>query len=789
MFKYILIFLAFCIGSLFSQIAPRGWQDHISINVPNSVAKSGSTIYASNRAGIIYFNEEELSPQTLNKINGLSDVGIRLLRSNTYNKKTLVIYDNSNIDIIDENNNVKNYPDFKLKTLAGKKIVNEVTFDKQLAYLACGFGIVVFDTEKLEVRDTYIIGPSASEVDIFQVALNDSLIFAATPLGIFSSNYKTQILNNYQNWKLDTVNLPKGIYPGIVNVKGTILTAWAPSRLSDTIKGKDTLYSLSAQNVWQKYPPFNQSNNTIIKLGPTYVDPIQGYFSIVDATSLLVLEVSTGSIVTHLNSFNGEVGYGEIRDAVMGKDHTGNVSYWVADNRFGLYQTLGVFPYFPQNKFTRNGTNKSSIGNIDIFDGVVAVSPSLIENAGVGNYIREGINILKDGEWKYLPTSDPNGVALEDVTSVLLDRKDKTKMWVASWANGVFEYKDNVQIAAYTSSNTNIPMLGGVPRSSGLSMDDDGNVWFTHSDQKGFLGVIHKDGRYQNLEFDGGRFSRKTYIDSKGNIWILHERNGGITIYKPELINDVFATPIKDVNYQIMNSAIGTGNLESNSVYTIAEDKDGRMWIGTNAGIKVLYNTNALFDGGNYDAQPIKIVQDGNVELLLGKETVTSIVIDGANNKWCGTSLGGVYCFSPDGITQLYHFTKENSPLYSNTIIDINYDEVTGDIFIGTETGLQSFRSTIIEGSQTYSNVYAYPNPVKPDYQGSVFVRGLLNNSVVKIADESGALVWETKSTGGQIEWPVRTLSGTKVSTGVYLIYSATPNGTFRVVSKVLVVN
>lgn len=784
-----LLSLLFCCLSLLasSQVGPRGWQEHISINSCNSVARLGTYIYGSNGAAIVYFDQKELAPRSLSKINGLSDVGIRLLRTNPYNKMLMVVYDNCNIDLITNRTAVTNYPDFKLKALNGKKLVNEVTFKDQFAYLACGFGIVVFDTEKREIRDTYIIGPNASELEVFQVALNDSLIFAATTSGLYYANYKTKILNNYQNWKKAN-DLPTGVYSGIINVNGQLLSAYSPSRLSDTLKNKDTLYELNPQNKWEKYAPFKNQGLTIHRFSSIY----ESAFSIISDANILVLNAPDGKIVTNLNSFNGVVDYGQIRDLHQSKDHTGNVSYWVADNRFGLYQTLGYYPYEPQRKLSRNGTNSPQIGRIDAYNGVITVAPSLIGNAGVANASREGINILKENEWKYLPTLDNNANPLIDVTSVLIDRFEPDQMWIANWFNGVYLYKDNKLKTAYTPSNTNMPVYAdGLPRCGGLSMDKKGNVFFAHSDQKGFLGVIHTEsGEYQNLSFDNGRFTRKTFADRNGNVWMLHERDGGITVYKPSLqSNGKFAAPVKDLNFRILDNAPGSGNLESKSVYAIAEDLDGRIWIGTTAGIRVIYNSSALFSGADYDAQPIKITQDGNVELLLGKETVTSIVVDGANNKWCGTLLGGVYCFSPDGQRQLYHFTKENSPLFSNTIVDINYNAVTGDVFIGTEVGLQSFRGTVIEGSSNYSDIYAYPNPVKPGYAGTVQIRGLVASSVVKISDESGNLVWETKSAGGQVEWPVTTLSGSRVTSGVYLVHSATTDGEFRAVAKILVIN
>lgn len=782
-------FLSFVAGlvslAMAAQVGPRGWQEHIGINSPNTVTKNGTYIYASNSAEIIYFDEQEKAPRALSKINGLSDVGVRLLRTNPNNNKVLVMYDNCNLDIISNKTTVTNYPDFKLKSLNGKKIINEATFLGNLAYLACGFGIVVFDMERLEVKDTYIIGPNASEMEVYQVALNDSIIFAATPNGVYKANYKLKILNNYRNWTKIS-ELPTGPYNGIVAISGMILTAYTPSRLSPANDGKDTLYQLTPQNVWQKYPAFANASNSFIKLGATYKD----YFTIIEVTNIRVTEATTGINYTNLNSFNGQVDYGRIRDVYFDKDYTGNIAFWVCDATFGLYRTLNYYPFEPQVKLTKNGTNSTNIGMIDIYKGKLALAPSQIGNAGVGNYINQGVNLYDDGVWTYQPILDTIGSARLDVTSVLFDRKDDKKLWVANWGDGVFLYEDNVLKKKYTPANVGMNVyVDNLPRCGGLSMDANGNVYFAQSDQKGYLGVIKSNGAYQNIQFEDGKFTRKTFVDKSGLIWMLHERDGGVTVFKPAITNSIIATPLKDITYRELDNSPGTGNLQSLGVFSIAQDLDGRIWIGTTAGISVIYNPSAIFTSSSFDAQPIKIVQDGNVELLLGKETVTSIVVDGANNKWCGTQLGGVYCFSPDGQQQLYHFTKENSPLFSNTVIDLNYDAKTGDVFIGTEVGLQSFRSEIVEGASDYKTIHSYPNPVKPGYAGTVQITGLIDNSLVKIADASGNLVWETKSAGGQVEWPVSTLNGSRVTSGVYLVYAATTNGEFKEVSKILVIN
>lgn len=778
MIRVLLFIFCSIIFPVFSQVGPRTWQDHLGINSCNSVTKNGFMVYASYYNGIIRFDERELSPTAMNKINGLSDIGVRLLRTNTYNNKVLVIYDNCNIDVIDENQNVINFPDIKLKSLNGKKIINEVTFDKQYAYLACGFGIVVFDTEKLETKDTYIIGPNASNLEAYQLALNDTLIFAATPTGIYRAN-RNKILNNYKNWTYDTLYLPKGTFCGVQNVAGKIVSCYCPSTLDAAYKDKDSIF-IFVNNKWKN---FDGQGHSIRKMGASYGT----LFSFVDPIGLIVKDVNTGILHQYINNYNGEIEYGTLRDSYIGRDYSGRVSYWIADVRFGLNQRYEYFD--PPVKITRNGMNRSTVGNIDIYKGRVAVSPSLINNTGTGNYSREGINMLKEDDWSYLKCYQDDGKVVSDITSVLWDRIDTSRMWICSWYYGVMQYKNNKLLKpSYTTTSTpSMPQIGpSEPRCSGLSMDKSGNLWFANSDQKGYLSVIKRSGAYQNFVFNVSRsFTRKTFVDKNDYVWILHERDGGLTVYK----NTNFAAPQLNANYKWLSNSVGNGNLQSNSIYSIAEDLDGKIWIGTGQGISVFYNPTAIFSGNDFDSQPIKIVQDGNVELLLGKEIVTTIRVDGANNKWCGTQSGGLYCFNPDGLTQLYHFTKENSPLYSNTIIDINYNEVTGDLFFATDLGLQSFRGIIVAGEKEYKDVHAYPNPVRPNYQGTVLIRGLIDESIVKITDESGNMVWEAKSTGGQIEWPVTTFANARVTSGVYIVYTTTTTGELKALTKVLVVN
>jgi hypothetical protein len=774
-----LIFYSFCFCT-FSQVGPYSWQDHTSLNSNGiTVCRFNGKIYASNYNGLVAVDDEEGSTQRLNKINGLSDVGIKLLRVNPYTNKLLVIYDNANIDIIDQKNVIKNYPDIKLKTLNGKKAINEVFFKGKYAYLATGIGIILFDTEKLEIKDTYIIGPNGSSLEINQVTLNDSIIFAASAIGLYKANYTTKILNDFNSWKL-TPGLPVGIYSGVISVTDKIITAFSPSK-GDPTQLIDTLYTLNNGNAWSKFFPATTSN-LIRKL--SYVSGEN--FALFGLFGPQVLNVNTKNLMVNITTCNGKnLG---ANDIVFYTDNNNLMSYWVADRFNGLFQTFGSPPFYTQNIKSINGLNKSIISNIDVYNGTVAISPSFPNDGGGTALEIQGINLYSDNNWTYFESIDPNyNLPYFDINCVYFDRKDPSRIWASSWGVGLLEFKDQQKVAVYDATNTNMGQVyPGSVRASGLAQDKDGNLWIGVSDANKYLSVRKRDGTFHHFDFQAPRFTRRIMVDKNNYVWALHERDNGITVFKPDAN---FSAPQLDVNYRVLTREPTKGNLESNSVYSIAEDKDGKIWVGTSAGLRVFYTPANMFSSNNYDAQPIKIVQDGNVELLLEKETVSAIVVDGANNKWVGTQTSGVYCFSPDGLRELNHFTKANSPLYSDNIVDLNYNKVTGDIFIGTDLGLQSFRSPIIEGDENYDQIYAFPNPVKPSYTGNVFVRGLVDNSVVKVTDESGNLVWETKSTGGQVEWPVKNLSGARAASGVYVIYASTTNGELKAYTKVLVVN
>jgi sugar lactone lactonase YvrE len=780
-----------------AQVEIGGWVDHLGFNSCVSIAKVGGDFYTSNYSSVLKVNIDDKSTERYSKINKLSDVGINLLRGNDADNTLIICYENGNIDVL-QNDNVKNFSDIKRKPINGKKQINDVLFRGGLAYLSSGFGIIVFDYNKQEVKEVYGIGPNGSVLEVYQVCFSDSLVYAATPIGLLKCNYKTKALNNFQNWSL-VQGLPAGPYAGVVITNNVVYAGYSPYRINNNTIDKDTLYQFQ-NNLWNKFPS---------KAFPYAIKRLLSYgkvFSMIERDIIGGLSLSsyneTQLQLAVINGFPPGVVGANISDAYILDKGNLNYEYWVADLNSGLIKSNGFFVSNEQNKVTVNGLFKNSISNISIKKGKVAVSPVRMDETGGGQYRVDAINVLENKEWKYLVLSGKDADSTNgDLNAVYIDDLDSKRMFVSSWLKGLVEYYDNKVVRYYNRYNSSLPVMPLDPnthRTSGMDMDKDGNLYVASSDNDKFLSVRRKDGSLVTLDNNNtisvsggqikGAFIRRIMVDKNGQCWMLHERGEGITIVKPQNLNSSNPTFRAIRIGKQLNNSNPNSNLGASS-YAIVEDKDGKIWVGTNEGISVFSNPQNALSGSYSDGNPIKIVQDGNVELLLEKEIVTALCIDGANNKWVGTLASGVYCFSPDGQKQLFHFTRDESPLFSNQIVDIAYDEKSGDIFIATDLGMQSYRTLIVEGEENYKDIHAYPNPVKPGFAGKVHIRGLVDQSIVKISDESGNFVWETKSTGGQVEWPITNFAGTRVSSGVYIIYAAPANGEIKAVSKIMVVN
>ncbi len=769
--KYLTLFL-FGLFSYtgFSQVKIGQWVDHLSYDYANSVSKVGNIVYVSNGQGLAKYNDGDNSLEKLTKIEGLSDVGITTIKKNDYNDVLLVIYKNSNVDIIKANGTIVNISDLKRKIIPGKKNINEVYFKDNIAYLSCGFGMILIDTDKLEIKETYQIGNGVTFKEVFQVTKTDSAIYAATESGIYYG-LVSKNLSNYQNWLPLNTGITPGPYNCIVNFYGKIIANYS-ARLANNSSFADTLWQFNG-SVWTKYPYKTNSENKKIYDYSKY-----GKLLILDQWGLADY-TTTGVLGDYITNYGFD--YSSINDGF----YENSSHFWLADNKYGLIKSNGGSPK-SNEKITINGPGNNLVNDLSIKDGNLVSAPIYLGATFSFIYKSHKPGLYQNKEWSSI-TSIPDSI--KDINCVAIDPNDKNHVVFGSMGYGVVELKNNQFSTVYNTANTPMVGYGGSNQLwiTGINFDKNSNIWALNSGSSRIISV-KKGSTWTNLDFTSiisGPTVSKIIFDKSNQAWIVLARSTGLMVYKD--VNSL--TQPTNLNTKLLSVSKGNGFLPTPDIYSICEDLDGKIWVGTGKGITVFYNPENVFTGTNFDSQQILIEQDNHVQILLENDVITSIAVDGVNRKWVGTESSGVYCFSPDGQTQIYHFSVDNSPIYSNIVRDIATDETSGDVFIATEKGIQSFRTNVIKGFDDFTNVHAFPNPIRPGFDGKVYVTGLIDEASVKITDVAGNLVWETKSQGGLIEWNLQTFSGTKVASGVYLIYCASASGDKSATTKLLVVN
>ncbi len=325
-------------------------------------------------------------------------------------------------------------------------------------------------------------------------------------------------------------------------------------------------------------------------------------------------------------------------------------------------------------------------------------------------------------------------------------------------------------------------------RIGGLDFDSQGNLWIANSEAGKNLHKLSPSGDWESFtlpEVANSRNIGQMIVSKSDDKWIIVPR--GHDIY---VVDKTGAQKKHLPLISYFNNGINEIFNRMNDVYSIAEDHDGNIWIGTSKGVAVYSNPSRIWTATPfYATQPSLNLNDGLYHPLLETETVTAIAVDGANRKWLGTKSSGVYLISENGEEELMHFTQENSPLLSNSIKTIAINEKNGEVFFGTNEGLISYLGDAIGGDNGFKNVYVYPNPVRETYNGPVTITGLMEDTDVKITDISGNLVHHGKSLGGQAIWDGKNLNGNRVKTGVYLVFCNDKTGNETHITKLLFIH
>jgi hypothetical protein len=745
------------------------WRIHLPYNDGKFVSGGNDLVYCATQYALCSYKKSDASVQRYSRLTGLSDFEISTIRYSAENKLLLIAYESSDIDLLYDDGTVVNIPDIKLKNIVGGKGINNIFFINQTAYLSCDFGIVVVDLIRHEIRDTYYIGPGGTSVIVHQFGYTGARFYAATDKGLLYADASSQTLFNYESWSQDTtMHLladPDKPFTGITYFDNNVIAVY-----------NDTLKIAYDGTGWREFTTEHFSQST--------VDVFNGFLSLKNYFSIAFYE----NIQTPVSGFYiDQYPHGYPVDAYRDVDNY----YWIADanNGFMRYVQSG-FENIYLNSPTGIGAFAMDAGSEGIWvvgGGLVFTGTWCADHSDYGTYW------FNNNEWKsFNKINDPLYSAQWDKCniSVAVDPKNGKHAFVGMRNCGLMEYGPDGGTKIYNSTNSTIKPIDGDPANTwiaGVDFDSDGNLWVASNLNSTQLNELTTAGTWKSYNL-GATYSDKhlfnVMTDSYHNKWI-NARGAGLIVF-----NENDPDNPSDNLLKLLTTVPGQGGLPSSDVFSLAEDKEQAIWVGSSAGVFVIYNPGNIFTGGNYDAQKILLEQDGHAQYLLETEVVTAIAVDGANRKWFGTKSSGVYLMSPDGTKMIHTFNTENSPLPSNDIASIAIDPVTGEVFFGTgDKGICSYRGDATDGGDACDHYYVFPNPVKHDYHGSIAITGLVANASVKITDVSGQVVYQTKANGGQAVWNGNNFDGKRAQTGIYMVFVTNDDGSETCVTKMVFTN
>jgi len=765
-----LIFSAFMAVSFLLRSQPIGigeWRDHMPYNNCTVVTRDGNKIYAATPLSLFSLDQDDNAITRMSKVNGLSDIGISTIEFSQTYRTLLVAYSNANIDLVHDHG-VVNIADIKRKPILGYKTINKIFYDDKYAYLSCGFGIVVFNMAKQEIHDTYFIGPNGTQINVLGLTMFNDTIFAATEKGIYMAPKNAPNLANYAYWQLVPGMNPLQSYSHIATFNDKIIV-----NKNGINENTDTIYYYNGTG-WHTL--LSGTSNEIHSIRSTPDQLIITYNYYVD-----FLDQNMTSVFRIWNYYP-ESPYSN--DAIM----EGSNLVWIGDTYKGLVKFDKAANVF--EKIIPNGPYSSNVFDMSQEGGELWVAAGGVSTSWGNIWSKDGLSVFDGTSWGiYNRTTIPSMDTLIDIVAVAVNPLNHKQVFAGSWGKGAIEFNDHQLVNRFTDQNSslqraNLPFFWiGV---GGVSVDKEGRAWFTNNGANDALSVRKADGAWKALSPEiGERGVAGLYTDSYGYKWIFFPKEIGIAVFTD---NGTIENQSDD-RTKILNNVTGNGGLPGNVVRSIAEDLEGRIWVGTDNGVAVFYNPENIFSGQPFDAQKPLVEYGGYVQYLLENETVNAIAIDGANNKWFGTDRSGAYLVSSDGTKEIHHFTVDNSPILSNSIRTISIDNQTGEVYFGTDKGIISYKGTATQGGDKNENVYAYPNPVREGYTGYIAIKGLVTSADVKITDVAGNVIFATRAEGGQAVWNGRNYEGRKAATGVYLVYATNDDGKETVVTKILFIN
>ena len=758
--------LLLCVGvavSASAQIATGTWRDHPNFTQCVDVAASsdlGLVLVAVQTAVFAMTLDEVGVPtgeiQRFGKAEGLSRADISTVALSAQSGWAIVAYMEGTFDLIRVDpdgalSDVVPINDLSEADLLGSKRPHRLVLDGDRLMLCTDIGVVEYDLDGLEVRDTWKLESDGVPLAVRSVARVAGQWWAATSSGLWVAPVGATFPGNPATWTLagmagadllDLLPLESGGLVTIERREGADAVWWKP------VTGDWTDVSLGLNEDWRRLASDGDHFWASTAFGLVQWEP-NGAPS--------PIQTQAGSVYLQPMGISGA-----------------SEGLWLANAHSGVLRLDAGGDAF-HGPFAPNGPRSNACTRLDAWNEWLWVASGGTDAAGVPLYRQAGFSGRKGTWWRNIapPEGEAGGAGVQDPVEVSIHPLDPEVAVFGSLEEGLIEVEGAGIRNFWNPSNSPLEWNStwDVNRCtvSALDFDRQGNLWVANEGTEHPLKMRDAEGGWHAFELEGlgpaTGFTR--LLATQGDqVWMALAKGGGVAVMSTA------GTPEdpSDDDFRILTQAEGEGGLPSSFVYALEEDLDGEIWVGTLQGPAVFYQPSSLFGSETTDAQQILIEQDGNFQFLLETETVWDIALDGGNRKWVATVNNGAFLLTPDGRGQVAHFTAENSPLPTDEVYDVAIDQSSGLVYFATPNGITSFRGTATNfvSELGQSPLAIFPNPLRPEDPPRVTIDGLAFGSEVHIVDAAGRNVRRLDSAGGRVFWDTLDEEGRPVPEGVY---------------------
>ncbi|NQX77467.1 two-component regulator propeller domain-containing protein [Gilvibacter sp.] len=730
------------------------WTGYFSYNTTVDISEGPDELIVAAENAYFELDLTTREITTTSSIQGLSGEEISTIYYSQANNLTIIGYANGLLEVVLEGGEVVTVVDIldELAVPPDEKRINHFYEFEDILYISTDYGISEYDLSALEFGDTFFIGAGGTRLRIIQTTVVDGFIYAVAPLeGLKRADQSSPDLIDFNLW--DTVITAQR---GVVNFNGTLYLSRFAGQISRQNEGGGfTLLETLDEGIID----FRATDEYLIA---TTLNQVHVYNT----------DFEKVAFVTGLPGFDYRLNAGSAKN---GNIYMGTREFGILEVPFGSNIPTQVLPDGPlRNRvFAIDAAPNQLYASFG--DVTVSFNPFPLS--------RFGMSRLFNDSWRNYSYEDI--FQANDIVNVTINPADTSQVYFSSFNSGLLELREGTPTILYDDSNSPLETISAEItdiRIYGADFDREGNLWFVQSLVDDGLKRITPGGAISSVDVtsvipDGDLALTELKVSREGFIYFGSAQNGVIA-YSPN-----------SGEFRKISEGIGSGNLPFNDVRALAFDNNNRLWIGTTQGLRVFFNVGGIFEeGSNVDSNQIIILENGVPQELLFEQPITDIEVDGSNNKWVATATSGVFYFSANGQETLLRFTKDNSPLPSNNVQDIAIDGLSGRVYFATTNGLVAFNGRATDPRDDLQGLYAFPNPVRPEYSGPVTIDGLTEGANVKITDLEGNLVFEQTSEGGSVQWDTTAFGKYRVRSGVYFIMATTEDALETKVSKIMIV-